>query len=198
MRLPAYSVTEPPDDPPVTLAQAKTHLRVDFADDDAFITDAILAATDDIETYTGRYLIRRSVRARFPSLPADNCIQIRRAPYVAITDLGLWDGAGYASAETGAYLLEEVDFPHVFFPTRPAFKDDVLYPIQIDFTVGYRTEEDVPAILKQCVLEHVAAAYNERGDCQQAPSGRAANARPQMPPSVRQKLGRYRILRTFG
>lgn len=42
---------------PVTLADAKLHLRVNVSDDDALITDALIAGRERVELETGRQLI---------------------------------------------------------------------------------------------------------------------------------------------
>jgi uncharacterized phiE125 gp8 family phage protein len=44
---------------PVTLAQAKAHLRVDFAEDDAYITALITAARQRVEKITNRAIFSR-------------------------------------------------------------------------------------------------------------------------------------------
>jgi hypothetical protein len=51
------SLIEGPPYEPVTLEEAKRHLRVDLDDDDAFITDAIAVARNRVEIETGRQLI---------------------------------------------------------------------------------------------------------------------------------------------
>lgn len=43
----------PPTAEPVSLVEAKLHLRVDFNDDDALITSLITAARQAAETITG-------------------------------------------------------------------------------------------------------------------------------------------------
>jgi len=192
MSLPAYTVTVPPADiADEWLAAAKAHLRVDYADEDAFISDALRAAVEDIEAYTGRDLLTRTVQARFPGLPADNCLEIWRAPNVDIQSVELWDGAAYvAYADTP--LLEAGDFPRLVFTSRPAFSSQgTLYPIRVTFTAGYGGEDDVPAALKRGALEYVAHLFNQRGDCAGEDSADAAMRRPQLPKSVRMKLGRY-------
>ena len=54
--MPLQLVT-PPIDEPVTLAEAKLHLRVDFDEDDALILALISAARQAAETITGRQFI---------------------------------------------------------------------------------------------------------------------------------------------
>lgn len=46
---------------PLTLAQAKSHLRVDFTDDDTYITSLITAARQYVEQVTNRAIFNRSM-----------------------------------------------------------------------------------------------------------------------------------------
>ncbi len=51
------TLTVPPAGEPLTLAEAKLHLRVDLSDDDALITALISAAREQAEFLTGQRLI---------------------------------------------------------------------------------------------------------------------------------------------
>lgn len=66
----ASALITPPAEEPVTLAEAKAHLRVDIADDDMLISGLIVAARQYAETITRRALVTQSWRLaldRFPS-----------------------------------------------------------------------------------------------------------------------------------
>ena len=53
----SLQLVTPPTGEPVSLAEAKLHLRVDVDDDDALIGSIISAARQAAETLTGRQLI---------------------------------------------------------------------------------------------------------------------------------------------
>lgn len=92
----AQPVTEP-----VTLAEAKLHLRVDVGDDDALITALIIAARQYCESLSGRTLAQRSYLQTMESFPADGIdIVLRRSPVTAITSVNYYDATGTDVAMT--------------------------------------------------------------------------------------------------
>lgn len=54
---------------PLTTEEAKTHLRVDFADDDTYIDALIDLAYDEVERYTRRALLTQTLRLTLPRFP---------------------------------------------------------------------------------------------------------------------------------
>lgn len=60
--LQSLKVTTPPSVEPVTVAQAKRHLRIDWSDDDDYIADLISAAREWLESRTSRALITQSLQ----------------------------------------------------------------------------------------------------------------------------------------
>lgn len=60
--LQSLKVTSAPAVEPVTVAQAKRHLRVDWPDDDEYIADLISTAREWVESRTSRALITQSLQ----------------------------------------------------------------------------------------------------------------------------------------
>src|SRR4051812_2728046 len=58
-----------PASEPVTVAEAKIHLRVTTASDDAWITDAIVGAREHVEDVLRRRLITQAWRVYFDAFP---------------------------------------------------------------------------------------------------------------------------------
>ena len=86
---------------PVTLAQAKLHLRVDVDDDNALITALIIAARQYCENLSGRTLASRSYLQTMESFPADGIdIVLRRSPVTAIASVNYYDATGTDVAMT--------------------------------------------------------------------------------------------------
>jgi hypothetical protein len=57
----SYRELSQPTVEPITLAQAKQHLRVDFSEDDAYITALITAARQYVEKFTNRAIFNRKM-----------------------------------------------------------------------------------------------------------------------------------------
>lgn len=64
---------------PVTVSDAKLHLRVDHSDDDALITAQIAVARDQLERETGTQLITQTVEAS-----ADDWQDLARLPFAPV------------------------------------------------------------------------------------------------------------------
>jgi hypothetical protein len=85
-----YGLTEitdssPAPEMPITLAEAKTHLRVDFSADDSLISDLISAATRFAENYTRRTFASREFRLTLPAFPRRYAVS-----YYAPQDGDVW------------------------------------------------------------------------------------------------------------
>lgn len=63
------TVTTPPAVEPVDLATAKSHLRVTFADDDAYISALVVAARRKVESYLDRSLVTTGWRVSLDGFP---------------------------------------------------------------------------------------------------------------------------------
>jgi uncharacterized phiE125 gp8 family phage protein len=69
MRYRSLTVETPPAIEPVTLTEAKQHLRVDIADDDTYIEALIVAARQYAEEYLDRALISQQLAVRMDTFP---------------------------------------------------------------------------------------------------------------------------------
>lgn len=87
-------VTEPAVEP-VTLAEAKAHLRVDDTNSDAEIAAMIRAAREWVESYLDRSLVYTQWRATYDTFPWE--FELPRPPIAS---------AGTATATTVTYTLE--------------------------------------------------------------------------------------------
>ncbi len=78
MQYRSLNTTVEPATAPVTLAEAKAHLRVDVSTDDTYISALVNAATEYAETYTNECFVHRKLRMRMDFFPTE--IELPRPP----------------------------------------------------------------------------------------------------------------------
>ena len=157
-------VTGPVTDP-VTLAEAKAHLRVDFAEDDALISAIIKAATGHLDGWTGtlgRALVSQQWSQGFGCFAER--LRLPLGPVISVDSVTYTDTAGalqtvpadqYAVAYPSG--LPEVVMRAAF--TWPGVSGDVVSPVVVTYTAGY---DEVPHPIKQAILLHVGTLYEYR------------------------------------
>lgn len=147
--------------PPVSLSEAKAHLRVDGSDEDTLISSLILAATRVVEEQVGRALVSQiwDLKTGWP----DAIVDIPLAPVISL------DAMSYQDADDEAQTLDVADF-YLFASDDTAKvqpKGNAPWPsmavrpdaLTITFTAGY---SEVPEPLKQAVLLLIAQWFEHR------------------------------------
>ncbi|MEJ1157997.1 head-tail connector protein [Prosthecomicrobium sp. N25] len=155
----------PPAAEPVTLAEAKAHLRVDVADDDAAIAALVAAARRHVESLTGLKLIDQVWRLYRDGWPADGLVPIPLFPVSAIGPVVVYDAAGTpATLAPAAYRLDTRSRPpRLRLEAGAAGPGIGLNGIEIDVTAGFgASAAAVPAGLRQAVLMLTARWYEDR------------------------------------
>ncbi|GEO84377.1 MULTISPECIES: head-tail connector protein [Alphaproteobacteria] len=160
-----YIQTIPPAAEPLTLVEAKAHLRVDGADEDALIAALVTVAREHIERETGLALITQGFRLCLDDWPRDGVIQIVRGPVREVTGVIVYDGEGDpAAVSLTDHLLDGEARPARLWLRDPPALGRELNGIEIDFTAGYGASgADVPDTLKRAMLLHVAVMFAVRG-----------------------------------
>ena len=160
--------TSPPALEPLTLDEAKLHLRVTSTVDDDLITALIATARQRCESFTGLALIERDYSLFLDTWP-DREILLPRPPLSAVSLINIYDGDGNAAAFDAAnYAVSTAGMPGRLtltdgvFPPQPGRAAD---GIEIQFTAGFGdTADDIPAPLIQGVKQLLAHLYENRGD----------------------------------
>jgi uncharacterized phiE125 gp8 family phage protein len=155
----------PPALEPVSLADAKAHLRVGDDADDALIGAAITAARIHVEAATRRVLIEQEWRIYRDDWPASRLVPIAIGPLISVDAVTVYDAGGEPTElDADAY---EVDL--VSMPGRLKVAADAVDPgravngIEVDVTAGYGASSvEVPAPLRQAILMLVAHWYEHR------------------------------------
>lgn len=142
----------PPATEPLTLLEAKNHLRVDIPDDDSFITTIITVARQRAEDITRTAFITQTWELSIDS--TDDVIYLPRPPTQAISSITL-DGV---TVDPSQY---QMDGSRIFFLTPTTAT--TLGGIKITFTAGYgNTANDVPTPIKQAILQITGHLYENR------------------------------------
>jgi uncharacterized phiE125 gp8 family phage protein len=166
-----------PASQPVSVADAKSHMRiVGFDADDTYIDLCIRAATEFVEKSTNHTLIPTQylfVLDQFPfniynrNVPYDhrrNAIVLPRNPVISVDEFEYTDNDGNDNLITD-YILSKVITPARIVPARGEifpFADYYgLEAIRIKFTAGY-ANGDYTYLAGQCILHMVAHMYENR------------------------------------
>jgi len=154
-----------PTETAVSLAEAKAHLRVDFADDDTYITALINSAVMYAEDLSQRAMVDQTWVQKLDRF--QHCIPLVRVPATAVSAVKYKDSAGTLQTLAATeYVVDISSTPGRIVPasgkTWPITLDEI-DAVQVTYTAGYGADETkVPDGLKQAVLIHVAQMYENR------------------------------------
>ena len=90
----SVTVLTPPASEPVSLAEAKTLLRIDAADEDSLLASLIATARHTVETRTGRALITRSLALTLNRWPHKNVVRLPHPPLITVNSVEVADASG--------------------------------------------------------------------------------------------------------
>jgi uncharacterized phiE125 gp8 family phage protein len=189
----ALVLTVAPAEEPVTVDDAKAHLRVGHADEDVLIASLIATSRLQIEAALGLALITQSWTWWLDSWPAGGTLELPLRPVQSVEAVRI-TGAD-ASVETLAadrYLLDGASLAPRLIAAGGAWPRPgvVAQGIEIAFTAGFGSAADaVPAPIRRALLMLVAHWYENR-----EPGG-AGNAAPRIPDAVSALLMPYRRVR---
>ncbi|MDQ0317836.1 head-tail connector protein [Amorphus orientalis] len=154
-------LTDPPASEPVTLAEAKAHLRVDAADDDTLIGDLIAAARRHVEIATGRALIAQGWRIIREDMKAAGLLRLEPQPILSVDAVTLRRADGTASVLASDRYV--VDLATARLRMLASGEPLAGSQVEVDVTAGYGSgASDVPAPLRQAVLMLAAHWYQHR------------------------------------
>lgn len=144
----------------ITLKGLKQYLRIDHSHDDQMIEDLIEVAISTAEDYTGLSLVESSFKITiYNNLPS--LIKLIHQPILRIEQFKLYRYNGEI-----IYIAKEN-----YFLEGDRLKMKRYYAMEkaeITYKVGY-SKEQLPAPIKQGMLEHLAKLYDLRGSNQALP-----------------------------
>jgi uncharacterized phiE125 gp8 family phage protein len=156
--------TNPPMAEPITLADAKAHMRIDSDAEDALITGLIRVARVHLEAVTGHALMEQGFRLVLSDWPREHRILIRKAPVMRIDAVTLFDADGMAQETNPLSVGLDMTRRPARLSVRHLGSGPIIDGIEIDFTAGFGASgNDVPDTLRRAMLLHVAQMYEFRG-----------------------------------
>lgn len=162
----ALILVTPPALEPVTLAEAKAHLRVDAADEDVLIQSLILTSRLQIEAALALALISQSWTLTLDCWPQRGLLEMPIGPLQSVSEIRMIAADGTPSIVDPAGY----DVDHAGTPPRIArLAATSLVPgrrlggIAIDFSAGYGSAaSDVPEPIRHALLMLVAHWFENR------------------------------------
>lgn len=158
----AIKVITPLATEPVTLVEAKAHLRVVVTDDDTLITAQISAAREFAEHYTGRALAPQTLELALDTFPADG-IELIRSPVTSITSIKYMDADGVEQTlATADYSLNDYGVTASVEPaadTEWPETQDVANAVKVRYVAGYT---EIPKTVKAAMLLLIGHLYENR------------------------------------
>lgn len=164
------SVVTPPAVKPITLAEAKRQLRVEFDDEDAHIETLIAAATELCESYQGRAFIERTLRRTLDCFPSSGIgIVLPYPPLITVVEIKYDDEAG----DEQTLATDQYQFDVTEVPARvrlapgvglwPATELQAVGSVRIDYTAGYGDSgASVPEATKLAIKIKLSDLYENR------------------------------------
>lgn len=165
---------------PVSLSEAKNHLKVDNDADDALITLYITAAREHCEDYLNMALPIATFEQSFDRFPVTHRarthlgpvnrteFELWRSPLIAVSQVTYRDNSGDdQTLAAGVYVVDNYRQPPVV-----ALAENASWPvvsnepgvIKVRFTAGFATAAAIPATAKIAILLMVADWYDNRED----------------------------------
>lgn len=194
----------PPDSQPVTLTEAKAHLRVDTVDDNSLISTLIKAAVENIEGpkgFLGRALLTQTWDYGldiFPCLTFDNLvrrnyIEIPLPPLISVTGIFYKDSSGAdQTLNLSNYVVDTASEPGRIYLVNGAVWPSVMTggnAVRIRFVAGY-PDDVIPFSIKAAILIKIADLYENR-------ESMVDGSYTELPWSAQQLLKPHRMHRGF-
>jgi len=153
---------------PLTLADAKAHLRIDSDDEDTLVAALITAARQMCEEQTWRALITQTWDLSLEAWPLLDHIAVPRPPLLTVTSITYRDDDGStATMSASDYRVVTAYGPGriVLKPgaTWPSVTLDTGLPITVRYTCGFgATATSVPEPLRHGMLLVLGHLYENR------------------------------------
>jgi uncharacterized phiE125 gp8 family phage protein len=153
---------------PVTLTQAKAHLRVEDTDDDTYITTLITIAREYCETVTKRALATQTLELILDDFPCSDYIKLPMSPVQSVTSVKYTDSDGSESTWSSANYVTNLDVvPAIITPayaeTYPSFTPLPTGAVRVRYVAGHKSDGvALPKAIYHAILLLIGHLYENR------------------------------------
>lgn len=164
----ALKLVTPPATEPLSLQEARDHLRVWSSDEDNYIQGLITAGRQWCETQLRRSLVTATWRETFARLPACGVIELSRPPLIAVTEFVYIDANGaQQEVDDELYDVDTGSEPgrivRGYEKTWPIVRTTgVVAPVSVTYTAGYGDAAAVPEAIKSAMKLAIGHWYENR------------------------------------
>lgn len=155
-----------PGSEPITTAEAKLHLRVDVATDDALIDVLVQAARELVEGRTNRALVTQTWELTLPCFPAGGIIRLPKPPLDEVTGITYLDANGAEQTlPPDDYVVTTSTLPgQIALAAGAGWPTTAVHPeaVRIAFVCGYGDAADVPKALVAAMKLAIGDLYANR------------------------------------
>lgn len=161
----ALKLITAPATEPVTLAEAKAHLRVEHTESDGLITDLITMAREYCEGFQNRQYITAAWDLWLDAWPDKDYIRIPRPPLQSVESVKYFgtDNTEYTMDPAGYFVDNKSEPGRVALAYGQSWPIATLRPaggVVIRFDAGYGDAKDVPQKVKQAILLKVELDFD--------------------------------------
>lgn len=157
---------------PLTLVEAKAHLKVDVTADDALIQAWLQAARQHVEGFTGRALAPQEWEVRMGDFPwYCGYVELPNPPLIEILSAKTVDAAGVETLiPASSYMVEAPSGdragPARLYPSGtaewPSVDSNVRGAFRVRYRAGYTSPGAIPAPLRAAMLLLLGDFYENR------------------------------------
>lgn len=158
-------ITQPTEEP-ITLQEAKEHIRVSITEEDQYIEPLIKVARETCEEFQNRAYVEQSWLLTFDNWPQFP-VKLPRVPLQAVTKIEYKTEDGTLNEwDSNNYAVDDVSEPgRIALRSNYNIPGDNLYPIngiQITYTAGYSENDNIPERVKHAMKLLIGHWYENR------------------------------------
>lgn len=156
-----------PQSDPLTLDEAKVHLRINLSitDQDDYIDGLIAVATEAAESFTQRRLLTQTWIGYLDAWPGGSFFELPFGCLQSVTSVIYKDRDGVPTIwDSSKYIVDLTSSPgRVVLAYGESWPSETLYPsnpISIEFVCGYANATAVPSRIKHAIKVFITDLFN--------------------------------------